>query len=119
MIHRESSRVSVLNHSGYIAVLPSSASEKCCLTTPSLLSRGTRRKKRGFLGSSSGGEFEDAVHGEPAGFGTCVGAEGLLEFAHLGFPLHDFGIVAIEFGFFGEGERVAGFDDHEHAGAEE
>jgi hypothetical protein len=42
MIHRESSRVSVLNHSGYIAVLRSSASEKCCLTTPSLLSRATQ-----------------------------------------------------------------------------
>jgi hypothetical protein len=41
-IHRESSRASVLDHSGGPAVLPSSATEKCCLTTPSLLSRATR-----------------------------------------------------------------------------
>jgi hypothetical protein len=40
-IHRESSRASVLNHSGSPAVLHSSVTEKCCLTTPSLLSRGT------------------------------------------------------------------------------
>ena len=38
---RESSRASVLNPSGGHAVLHSSATEKCLLTTPSLLSRGT------------------------------------------------------------------------------
>src|SRR5712692_6789239 len=44
MIHRESSRASVLNHSGDRAVLHSSATAKCCLTTPSLLSRATQRR---------------------------------------------------------------------------
>jgi hypothetical protein len=43
MIHRESSRASVLNHSGGPAVLHGSAGKKCLLTTPSLLSRGTLR----------------------------------------------------------------------------
>jgi len=41
-MHRESSRASVLNHSGGHAVLHSSATAKCCLTMPSLLSRATR-----------------------------------------------------------------------------
>jgi hypothetical protein len=45
MIHRESSGASVLNHSGNRAVLQSSATEKCGLTTPSLLSRGTRQSE--------------------------------------------------------------------------
>src|SRR5712664_3573723 len=41
LIHRESSRASVLNHSGGHAVLHSIAEYKCLLTTLSLLSRGT------------------------------------------------------------------------------
>ena len=45
MIHRESSRASVLNHSGGRAVLHRTAQRKCLLTTPSLLSRGTRSKR--------------------------------------------------------------------------
>jgi len=43
LIHRESSRVSVLNLSGNHAVLQSIAEKKCLLTRPSLLSRGTLR----------------------------------------------------------------------------
>src|SRR5579863_10034482 len=43
MIHHESFRASVLNHSDNNAVLHSIAAKKCLLTTPSLLSRGTRR----------------------------------------------------------------------------
>src|SRR5579863_4032808 len=42
MIHHESFRASVLNHSDNNAVLHSIAAKKCLLTTPSLLSRGTR-----------------------------------------------------------------------------
>ena len=41
LIHRESSRVSVLNLSGNHAVLQSIAEKKCLLTEPSLLSRAT------------------------------------------------------------------------------
>ena len=41
LIHRESSRVSVLNLSGHHAVLHSIAVKKCLLTEPSLLSRAT------------------------------------------------------------------------------
>src|SRR5438309_8611804 len=41
LIHRESSRVSVLNLSGNHAVLQSIAVKKCLLTRPSLLSRAT------------------------------------------------------------------------------
>ena len=48
MIHRESSRASVLNHSGDRAVLHSSASAKGCLTTPSLLSRATQNILRRY-----------------------------------------------------------------------
>ena len=47
LIHRESSRASVLNPSGGHAVLHSIATEKCLLTTPSLLSRGTRPQVQG------------------------------------------------------------------------
>jgi len=42
LIHRESFRDSVLNHSGNQTVLQSMAAEKCLLTTPSLLSKATR-----------------------------------------------------------------------------
>ena len=42
LIHRESFRASVLNHSGNQAVLQSMAEEKCLLTTPSLLSTATQ-----------------------------------------------------------------------------
>jgi hypothetical protein len=41
LIHRESSRVSVLNLSGNHAVLQSIAEKKCLLTEPSLLSKAT------------------------------------------------------------------------------
>ena len=44
LIHRESSRVSVLNLSGNHAVLQSIAEKKCLLTRPSLLSRGTQTR---------------------------------------------------------------------------
>jgi hypothetical protein len=42
LIHRESSRASVLNPSGGHAVLHSIAKQKCLLTTPSLLSKAIR-----------------------------------------------------------------------------
>jgi hypothetical protein len=48
LIHRESSRASVLNHSGSHAVLHSIATEKCLLTTPSLLSMATRPGRISF-----------------------------------------------------------------------
>src|SRR4029077_20157212 len=44
LIHRESFRASVLNHSGNQTVLQSMAGEKCLLTTPSLLSKATQRR---------------------------------------------------------------------------
>src|SRR6266480_1666222 len=44
LIHRESFRDSVLNHSGNQTVLQSMAGKKCLLTTPSLLSRATNSK---------------------------------------------------------------------------
>src|ERR1700730_3921592 len=43
LIHRESFRASVLHHSENHAVLHSIAANRCPLTTPSLLSRATRR----------------------------------------------------------------------------
>src|SRR6266851_5518391 len=46
VIHRESFRASVLHPSEIQAVLQSIAEKKCLLTTPSLLSRGTRRKNQ-------------------------------------------------------------------------
>jgi hypothetical protein len=45
LIHRESFRASVLNHSGNQAVLQSMAKKKCLLTTPSLLSTATRLRQ--------------------------------------------------------------------------
>src|SRR5438093_930075 len=45
VIHRESFRASVLHPSEIQAVLQSIAEKKCLLTTPSLLSRGTRRRQ--------------------------------------------------------------------------
>jgi hypothetical protein len=47
LIHRESFRASVLHHSEIQAVPESIAAKKCLLTTPSLLSIGTRRGHRG------------------------------------------------------------------------
>jgi hypothetical protein len=43
LIHRESFRASVLHHSEIHAVPKSIAELNCLLTTPSLLSRGTRQ----------------------------------------------------------------------------
>jgi hypothetical protein len=43
LIHRESFRVSVLHLSEIQAVLQSIATMRCVLTTPSFLSRGTRK----------------------------------------------------------------------------
>jgi hypothetical protein len=45
VIHHESSRASVLNHSGSPAVLQGMAAKTCLLTTPSLLSRGTQKRE--------------------------------------------------------------------------
>jgi hypothetical protein len=44
LIHRESFRALVLNHSGNQTVLQSMARENCLFTTPSLLSSGTQFK---------------------------------------------------------------------------
>jgi hypothetical protein len=43
LIHRESFRASVLHHSENQPVLQSSAANTCLLTTPSFLSKGTRK----------------------------------------------------------------------------
>jgi hypothetical protein len=43
LIHRESFRASVLHHSENHAVLPSTAANRCLLTTRSLLSSGNRQ----------------------------------------------------------------------------
>ncbi len=48
LIHLESFRASVLNHSGNQTVLQSMAREKCLLTTPSLLSSGTQFKSLAY-----------------------------------------------------------------------
>ncbi len=65
MIHRESFRASVLHLSEIQAVLQSIAAKKSVLTTPSLLSSGTRSLRtilrRGLAGKGLGaglGEFE-------------------------------------------------------------
>jgi len=46
LIHRESFRVSVLHLSEIQAVLQSIATMRCVLTTPSFLSRGTRKGEK-------------------------------------------------------------------------
>src|SRR5438046_563649 len=64
LIHRESFRDSVLNHSGNQTVLQSMAGKKCLLTRPSLLSRATQfkslahpsvRQKPGYDGQANRG----------------------------------------------------------------
>ncbi len=51
MIHRETFRASVLNHSDNNAVLQSIAVKKCLLTTPSLLSKGTQNLLLCYVGA--------------------------------------------------------------------
>ena len=48
LIHRESFRASVLHHSEEQSGGKTTAQEFCALTTPSLLSRGTRHKPQGW-----------------------------------------------------------------------
>src|SRR2546428_6978069 len=79
MIHRETFGASVLNHSDSNAVLHSVAKKKCLLTTPSLLSRGTRLSAK-HLGCATREAIKQPLpHLVPdlpmVGFAMVVGAE--------------------------------------------